>query len=247
MNIVIDIGNSYYKVAVFQNSEIVFFERLESAETNDFIVFINKIKILFPEVKNAILSSVKELDIEINKILTELFDLYINLNSETLIPIKIDYKTPLTLGKDRIAAVVGANEIFPENNVLVFDFGTALTIDFIDKNAEFKGGNISPGLEMRFKALNHFTDKLPKVSVNENFDGLLGNSTNNAILAGVRQGMIFEVMEYINVFTNEFADLKVIFTGGDNFFFANKLKSNIFADSQLVLKGLNRILEYNAK
>ncbi len=247
MNIVIDIGNSYYKVAVFQNSEIVFFERLESAETNDFIGFINKIKTMFPEVKNAILSSVKELDIEINKILTELFDLYINLNSETLIPIKIDYKTPLTLGKDRIAAVVGANEIFPENNVLVFDFGTALTIDFIDKNAEFKGGNISPGLEMRFKALNHFTDKLPKVSVNENFDGLLGNSTNNAILAGVRQGMIFEVMEYINVFTNEFADLKVIFTGGDNFFFANKLKSNIFADSQLVLKGLNRILEYNAK
>ena len=147
---------------------------------------------------------------------------------------------------DRLAAVVAANWLKPGHDVLVIDAGTCVTYDFIDADGAYHGGNISPGMRMRFKALNIFTDKLPKVSAKGEVP-MYGQSTETAIRAGVIRGMEFEMSGYITHLQKNYPGLLVFLTGGDEFSFDTKLKSIIFADRFLVLKGLNRILSYNDK
>jgi type III pantothenate kinase len=171
---------------------------------------------------------------------------YIFLNAGTPIPIKNQYKTPETLGNDRLANAVGATIIFPEKNVLIIDMGTCIKYDFIDKNKNYHGGAISPGLEMRFKSLDKFTDQLPLIEPSENFS-LTGRSTEESILSGVQNGIIFEINGMIDQYKKKHDELKVIITGGDHAFFANHLKSSIFAAPNLTLQGLNEILEYNVR
>ncbi len=139
---------------------------------------------------------------------------------------------------------MGANYLYPGKNVLVVDAGTAITYDFIDENGEYAGGNISPGIEMRFKALNRFTGRLPLVR-QKNPDKLVGQTTEEAILAGVMQGVVFEVEGTIRAFKENYKNLIVIITGGDAIFFDNKLKNYFFVHFNLIAIGLNRILEYN--
>ena len=170
----------------------------------------------------------------------------IRLTHETPVPIKNLYKTPETLGADRLAAVIGANAIRPNRDLLIIDAGTCITFDFIDKHGQYHGGNISPGMEMRLKALHAFTAKLPEVTA----DGetpTYGDSTETAIRAGVYHGIAFEIEGYIRQLQKNYPQLLVFLTGGDRFSFDTNLKSSIFADSFLVLKGLNRILAYNDK
>ena len=143
-----------------------------------------------------------------------------------------------------MAAAVGANNIFPHTNVLVVDCGTAITIDFVSAIGRFEGGNISLGLNTRFKALSSFTSKLPLVDIADGYP-LIGKNTTDAIRAGVLNSTIFELDTYIELFSGLYPDLKVIFTGGDAFFFDGKLKNTIFVVPNLVVQGLNRILEYN--
>ena len=168
----------------------------------------------------------------------------IHLSHKTSLPINLNYKTPETLGKDRIANIVAVSEEYPNKNAVVIDAGTCITYDFINKNKEYLGGRISPGLEMRYKSLNEFTELLPKLS----FSGeskFIGDDTDSSILSGVEQGVLSEVDSLISVFRKENEDLIVVVTGGDTFFFENALKNSIFADQNLVLKGLNIILKYN--
>ncbi|MBT6766833.1 MAG: type III pantothenate kinase, partial [Prolixibacteraceae bacterium] len=156
------------------------------------------------------------------------------------------YDSKETLGKDRIAAAVGAFDLYPDSNVLIIDAGTAITYDIINEKNQYLGGNISPGLEMRFKALHHFTGKLPLVKQNK-FDKLYGNTTENAILAGVQNGLVFEVDKAIDTFKEFYNNLKVIITGGNAEFFDKKLKNSFFVHFNLIAMGLNRILEYNGE
>jgi len=166
------------------------------------------------------------------------------LNENTPLPITIDYKTPDTLGRDRIAAVVGASFLFPMQDVLVLDAGTCLTIDFINKRKEYKGGRISPGIGMRYKALNQFTSNLPLCEFSE-IRMNIGDDTNSSIISGVQKGILAEVREIINVYKMENKDTIIAVTGGDCFFFEKELKSSIFANPFLVMEGLNEILDYN--
>ena len=136
--------------------------------------------------------------------------------------------------------------MFPSTNNLIFDFGTAITIDFINANNQYLGGNISPGLNTRFKALHHYTGKLPLIEKNEHFE-MTGKTTEEAIISGVQKGIVYEIEGYIREMQSSFANLNVIFTGGDAFFFEKKVKNSIFVEPMLVFFGLNRILEYNAK
>ncbi len=242
MNLIIDIGNTLIKVFLFEGKKLCFSQQIESSR---------KLKIFDLFDKNfaadkIIVSSVIELSEDFyNKLKTLSTQLFV-LDEHSQLPIINKYETGATLGKDRVAAAVGAYTIFPENNVLAIDAGTALTIDFISDKREYLGGNISPGLSMRFKALNYYTNKLPLISKNDKFP-LLGNSTEQAIVAGVQNGMIFEIDNYIKELSSKYGDLKVILTGGDSFFFEHKLKSRIFAKPFLTAIGLNRILEYNVK
>lgn len=240
MNLTIDIGNTRNKFAVFNKNEIV--EVI--IDDNVSVSTIQNLLIKYPQIENAILSAVKNIDSSILSFLNTHLHYFIELNELSKLPIENCYKTKDTLGKDRLAAVIGANNIFPNRNVLVIDMGTAITFDLINKNKQYEGGTISPGLEMRFKALNHFTNKLPLLQKNEN-DLTIADNTKDAIISGVQNGISFEVDGYINALKNKYDDLKIILTGGDAIFFDKKVKNSIFVNLNLNYIGLNQILEHN--
>jgi type III pantothenate kinase len=168
------------------------------------------------------------------------------MHAQLKLPFTIEYRTPHTLGNDRIAAVAAANAQFPGQNCLVIDAGTAITFDLIDSQNVYRGGNISPGLSMRFQALHTFTQKLPLIEQSGETP-LLGYSTETAIRSGVIWGVVFEIERYINELKGMYPNLQIMLTGGDSVFLADKINYPIFVDEFLVLKGLNRILEYNAQ
>lgn len=240
MNLTIDIGNTRCKYAIIEKSDIIEV-RIESDIS---LEHIREIVNNYPRVSKAILSTVRQIDFLIISQLESMFNAFVLLTEDTKIPIENLYKTKNTLGKDRLAAVVGANNIFPNTNVLVIDLGTAITYDFINENNQFMGGNISPGLEMRYKALHHFTRQLPLLEKENEFD-LIADHTKGAIISGVQNGIIFEIEGYINLFNQKFDELIIILSGGDANFFDKKLKNTIFVNSNLNLIGLNRILEFN--
>ena len=192
-------------------------------------------------ITNTILSSVKDSSKEQLSIINN-FNA-IELNDNVKYPVKINYNNTNDLGKDRLAAIIGAINLYNYENILILDIGTCLTIDFINNN-KYLGGRISPGLEMRYKALNKFTAKLPLCE--KNFKNLkYGNSTLTSIQSGVQTGMIDEIDTLITEFKQENKNNVVIGTGGDCFFFEKELKNSIFADQFLVLRGLNEILDFN--
>jgi type III pantothenate kinase len=172
------------------------------------------------------------------------FPFYIRLDSTTKLPIQNNYSTPHTLGLDRIAAAVGANMLCPNSPLLVIDMGTAITYDFVNSSNEYEGGNIAPGVNMRLRAMNNYTNKLPLLQAREE-ERLLGNDTSSAMMAGVMRGIEFEIEGYISELKKKNPNLSTFLTGGDVFFFEKTLKSSIFVVSNLLLMGLNEILRYN--
>ncbi len=244
MNLIIDIGNTLTKAAVFKQSEIQETATVYSSYTEQIIATVSNFKKKY-SIRSVILSSVRSEDHEITGYLRKNFSKFIYFDQHTPVPVNNLYGSPETLGKDRLAGVVAAHNLFPSRNVLVFDAGTALTIDFIDLEGNYKGGNISPGLEMRFNALNKYTKKLPLLSKDAKTNDLLGDTTVKAIVNGVQNGIFYEIKSYITRFKRAYRDVQIIFTGGDAIFFEKRIKSKIFADPNLVLKGLNIILIYN--
>ena len=232
----------FIKLAIFNNSEIVSTKQY-SSDKKEFIYSV------FNEhagIENGIISITGKSDPDLLNFISKQLGVFIILDENTSLPIENLYQTKETLGKDRIAAAVGANHLFPETNLLVIDAGTALTYEFINAKAQYLGGCISPGLIMRFKALNAFTDKLPLLAPSEDFN-IPATNTTEAIQSGIQSGIIKEIEGTIIEYKEQYSDLKVVLTGGDILFFEKKLKSSIFVDSNLVLKGLNRILEFNAE
>lgn len=242
MNLVIDTGNTSTKMAVYSGNEMLAHYQRERLVVGE----LEKIKENFPEVNSLIISSVVRQDEQVNKFCRTNFDNYIRLNYETKLPIKVLYQTPETLGNDRIADVVGAWKEYPEQDMLVIDAGSCITYDLINSKGEYLGGNISPGLTMRFRALNNFTDQLPLVSRGES-KNVLGKNTKEAIMLGVQHGVSQEIRGIIELAKQDYPELKAVLTGGDLPFFEMELKNLIFADPFLTLKGLNEILNYNAR
>ncbi len=241
MNLIIDEGNTKIKFYFVKGNNFV--KKSETFQKEKKILLLKEKEIL-QKVKNVVYSSVLNDTEEIENFFKNKF--LVKLTEKTPVPIKNFYKTPETLGKDRLAAVVGASVLFPGKNVLVIDAGTAITYDFINSRKEYYGGNISPGLRMRFRALHEFTAALPIVEPEEQIP-FTGSSTKEAILAGVVNGIVFEIEGYINRFKSLYKDLKVILTGGDIFYFEKRIKNHIFAEPNLVPIGLNEILNYNLK
>lgn len=235
MNLIIDYGNTTAKVGIFDDHALVEkYTFYEVEKLKDFLALR-----LFD---HAIISSVSY---DPNEIVSWLkVSRSFILHAQLPLPINNLYKTPSTLGVDRLAGVCGSLELFGDTNTLIIDAGTCITYDFIDSNKNYLGGAISPGLQMRFKAVNQFTSKLPLVEVKDNPD-LIGNSTETCIQSGVILGMIGEIDGNIMRYLDKYSDLSVVLCGGDAAFFENKLKASIFAAPDLVLIGLNRILIYN--
>ena len=240
MNLIIDIGNTRTKVAIFQNKELI-----KSFATDSFeLVDLQELKADYPELKRCIVSSVKYKSEEPLKMLKKELDFVIELDQHTFIPIENLYETPQTLGKDRIAAAVGANMLYPNDDVLVIDAGTAITYDFVNKNKQYLGGFITPGLNMRYKALHHFTDKLPLLKPGEP-EIIWGKNTNEAIQGGIQYGLEGELQRIIQHFSGGQSELKIILSGGDIKYFEKLLKNYKFVTLEIILLGLNTILDSN--
>jgi type III pantothenate kinase len=242
MNLVIDIGNTRTKFTVFNHGE-----EMISVPVDEMLPdHIDVLLIDHPAINKVILSSVKAYSPELQMKLQNSFKTFIELDAATPLPVENCYLSKETLGKDRIAAAVGAFHLYPNKNVLIIDAGTAITYDLLNNKNQYLGGNISPGLEMRYKALNHFTEKLPLVEKKE-ISRLYGRTTEEAIRAGVQHGIVFEVDNAINAFKEFYQNLYVIITGGDTKFFDKKLKNSFFVHFNLIAIGLNRILEHNGE
>jgi len=242
MNLIIDVGNTFVKLAVFENGELLFDE---TAEAENLLERVEGIFHEFPQIDWAIVSSV----VHLNKNVMDALAVYCNvhiLNHQTKTPFKNLYASPKTLGVDRIALATAGYAHNPSENTLVIDAGTCLTYDMISSQGHYLGGAISPGLKMRYRALNEQTSKLPILAVENPID-LIGNSTESSIHSGVVNGICSEIDGIIEQYSSRFEDLTVILTGGDAQFLSKRLKNTIFAHSKFLLIGLNYLLDYNKR
>ena len=242
MNLVIDVGNTFIKLGVFDNQQL---KLKKTCIKTDFSHVLDEIAESYPEIKHTLVASVGNLSEDLMKKLQQQYTL-LYLDEQTVIPFKNKYSTPQTLGVDRIAVISAAAQQFPRKNVLVIDAGTCITYDFISSENEYFGGAISPGIVLRYQALHSFTEKLPLLNAHIP-KTLIGNSTDSSIHSGVVNGVLYEIDGFIENYKNEFADLTVILTGGDAHFLRDSIKNDIFANSNFLLEGLNHILEFNKR
>ncbi len=236
MNIVVDSGNTYSKIGWFEGTELVAFKvRLSFDQLVEAVLAKSADNILYASVGKGVEEFRRA--IQPNAFV-------LNLDSTTRLPIVKEYDTPATLGADRIAAAVGAGYLYPGEDLVVIDMGTCITYDYLDREARFQGGLISPGMRMRFKAMHTFTQRLPLVEP-EPAPLLIGKNTRNAMLSGVMNGLIAEINGLIAAYRALSPTCRVVLCGGDVPFFESLLKPPIFVVPQLVLIGLNRILLHN--
>lgn len=246
MRLLIDYGNTLVKIAFFRDDELLEIKALNEITVAQLNIEVGKFEKKFnlkDSIHHVLLSAVKDIPVDLSAFLSDRFN-FIQLDHNTPVPITIKYETPETLGHDRIALAVAGSGLFPNENILVIDAGTCITYDFINKNKEYLGGGISPGILMRFRALHNFTGKLPLIKQFEDTD-LIGNTTKNSIISGVINGVRAEVDTIIDRYIKDYSVSRILFTGGDMIYFDKKLKNNIFANSNLVFMGLNMIINYN--
>lgn len=238
MNLVVDFGNTRIKAAHFEGSKI-----LQHKVYNNTAELVDD-RAFYSGCTNAIISSV-----------TQEHPLLVNLlgdnkkvllfQSTTSIPLKNLYKSASTLGSDRLAASIGSFVLYPYQNVLTIDAGTCIKYNFVNDRAEYLGGAISPGIPMRLKAMHHFTSRLPEIAPEYNYEKLTGNDTRESLLSGALIGAAAEVDACIERYKEQHANLVVVVTGGDAPYLCKQLKNPIFANPDIVLSGLNSILNYN--
>ena len=237
MNAVIDLGNTFAKIGWFEGNELLEMQRK--------IPFGQINALLLAQLpQNALFSSTSHNTQPFADALVAAGCSAWQLNADLPVPIGKDYETPETLGPDRVAAAVGATVLFPNENCVVIDMGTCVTYDWVSADAVFHGGLISPGLRIRFEAMHTFTKKLPLVEA-DGFPPLNGKNTRQAMQSGAVNGLLAEVEGIIARYRFERGDCRVLLCGGDATFFESQLKKSIFAVPNLVLIGLNRILQYN--
>ncbi len=237
MNLAVDIGNTRIKAALFSKEGPV---KIHIYQTTDELL---KDLEFIKQAKHAVIGSVLANQESFYKQLNELLPLLL-FTTGTAIPLKNLYQSASTLGSDRLAAAVGAYNLYPNQDVLVIDAGTCIKYNFTNVSNEYIGGAISPGLQMRFKALHQLTSKLPLVDADLSFSNLVGTNTQTSILSGVLNGTVAEVEGITEQYKQQFPDLICVLTGGDSEYLAKRLKNTIFAHQNLVLKGLNDILNY---
>jgi type III pantothenate kinase len=239
VNLVLDVGNSLLKIALFEKSELIQKFKFSENYRRNIEDIISKYK-----VTHSIISNVGRIDDSIINILKESTNLLL-VSNQLKIPFKNLYKSKNTLGQDRLALVSAAAFNFPNENVLIVDIGSCITYDFKNNNNEYLGGGISPGISMRFKSLNTFTSNLPLIDFDSIYQ-LIGNNTKNSITSGVVNGTISEINGIIQQYREEFKNIRIILTGGDSNFLLKRIKNTIFADRNFLLIGLNKLLEDNS-
>ena len=232
----IDQGNTTIKTGVFERDVLA-----EQTVHNSEKALVEYVKSFRPD--HIILCSVHKNPKSLKKRLENLSKVML-VRYDMPLPFRILYETPQTLGVDRIAGVAGAQALYPDSNCLIIDAGTCITFDFIDRESCYHGGGISPGIEMRFRAMHKFTSGLPFVAPSGQQD-LIGNSTTTSMRSGVINGTLAELEGIIDRYRQLFPDINIIICGGNLKFFEKKIKETIFAVPNLVLVGLNKIFNFN--
>jgi len=240
MLLAIDVGNTQIKVAVFEqntllNKEIIGFSNWEIAVKNTLRNF--------PKINNCVVASVGKLQKEDFLNLSSTLKVHF-ISFESKFPFQNLYRSPKTLGTDRMLLAAGAVFQFQKKNRLVIDAGTCITYDYIDENDNYLGGAISPGITLRYQSLHNYTDKLPLLTI-EIPEELIGNSTNQSLHSGVINGVTLEIEGFINAYSYQNDNFIIILTGGDSEFLAKRLKNTIFANPNFLLESLNQTFQYN--
>lgn len=238
-SLLIDIGNTFTKAAIYQGNQQVAYNSVINTEVHAVLAPFNTLpnRVFIASVNGYVLQGLVNL----------LGDRIITLvNHQTPMPIGIAYQTPETLGADRLAAACAINALYPNAPALSITLGTCIIIDFVDDTNTYQGGSISPGLGMRFKALNQYTNALPLVELDSKLPiDLIGTTTQYSILSGVVNGMCAEIDGFIDAYKHRYPLLNVVLSGGNAPYFDGRLKNTIFATQNLVLQGLNSIAQYN--
>ncbi len=242
MNLCIDQGNSCTKIGIFDKNRLIDNKLYKNFATEDLIALFRD-----HAIESCILSSVVDANAAHESFIRQHVKKFIHLDHTVPLPIDNLYKTPTSLGNDRLAAAVGANFLQPNRNLLIIDIGSAITYDIVNAQNQYVGGNIAPGVKMRLKALHDYTKQLPMINIKEHTDWqLIGQNTEEAIASGVMNGIVFEIESYYEQLHRSYSNVLTFLTGGNLYYFHNRLKITTFVEIFLVLIGLNRILEYNA-
>jgi type III pantothenate kinase len=241
-NLVIDIGNTLIKIAVFADGKLLQVKQYEQVDPEVIVTIITDHKIKRGIVSSVIKQPASWVEVIAQKIPLQWF------NVDNIGSIKNHYLTTATLGLDRLASVIGAHTAYPGKNNLVIDSGTCIKYEWVDAEGNYFGGSISPGLKMRYKALNYYTDALPLIEEDIGFERSFGNDTRTAIRSGVQNGIKYELMGFIEGYYKNHQEINIILSGGDCLFFDTLLKNSIFAryikiEPHLVLKGLNAAIQ----
>jgi len=232
----IDIGNTRVKTGVFDRNDLVDAQVYDHMDNLSLQGMINDYG-----VTHVIVASTGA-EVEAN--IVQAPGVFLRFSSLTPVPIEIHYKTPETLGQDRLAGMVAAAWLYPGSNVLVIDAGTCITYDFLEETGKYLGGNIAPGLDMRYKAMHHFTQRLPSVERTDT-GTLLGETTHEAMQNGGLMGILMEIAGYIELLRNKYIKLNTLLTGGDAQYLAEHLNTGLNVQPHLILIGLNQILQFN--
>ena len=239
MKLIIDIGNTVTKMVAFRGDEPICEIRAEGGELSGLDEFVAK-----HNFSRGIVGTVRDLKPCEEEALARLQIPILRFTPDTPVPITNRYRTPETLGSDRLAAVIGASSLKPGKDLLIIDAGTCITYEVIDARGNYWGGNIAPGMQMRLRALHEFTARLPLVEAEGEVPGM-GYNTETAIRSGVLRGMKYEIEGYIKSMRSKFPNLLVFLTGGNHISFDTNIKNIIFSDKYIVPRGLNKILDYN--
>ncbi len=237
MNLTIDIGNTRTKAAVFEDDRVVFEEKFENFGPHRLCELVSR---YHPE--RLAYCTVASADAALEAAFRKLSCPVLHVTGKTPSPVKVRYRTPATLGADRLAAVVGAVTLQPAQDLLVIDAGTCITYDLVEASGCYLGGNISPGVEMRLEALHARTARLPRVGVDGDTPDL-GYDTETAIRAGVVRGIGYELQGCIRHWQKRYPHIRIFLTGGDRFAFSDAVRQHILTDSHLLARGLNRLLQ----
>lgn len=235
----LDIGNTRTKLAMFENNSLLKTEYLSTKNLQEELLFFFKKNKTKPQI---ILASVVPLDSDLLNWLQMHTD-FIQISHTTPLPVANKYQTPHTLGIDRLVVAAGSTIVYPNTARLIIDAGTCITYDFVNTENEYLGGAISPGLQLRYKALNDYTAKLPYLQT-EDINYFIGKNTNESIQSGVINGIVAEIDNIIDHYKKDYSDLTIILTGGDTVFLAKRLKNIIFANPNFLSESLNHIYQY---
>jgi type III pantothenate kinase len=240
-SLVIDQGNTLAKVYLFDQDECVAQFSSENLTLKALGLFL-----VYKKFDAAIIAGVKAIDEEIIHFISNMCRTIV-LNADTELPIQNAYESPATLGSDRLAAVCGAAKLFPNTPCLSIDAGTCITYDFIDEKQHYLGGAISPGLQMRAKALHTFTAQLPLIHFEQFETNFIGQNTQSSLSNGVGFGLVHEINGFIESYQKKYPTLQVIACGGDAALLFPHLKNNIFVEPNLVAIGLLAILNHHVQ